>query len=119
MSANDILEILEAAFNRLRDFPQDAHICCPRVSEEDDEIYDDPNAPSKITPAEKEQRIQDGKDRLDQIYRCSLILGLGDESAGNLGQEFGQRTCAFLKSCPACVRNWHKGRRPFLKDIAQ
>ncbi|KAI0379125.1 SEN1 N terminal-domain-containing protein [Hypomontagnella monticulosa] len=119
MSANGILEILEAAFNRLREFPEDAHICCPRVSEEDDEIYDDPSAPSQITPAEKEQRIQDGKDRLDQIYRCSLILGLGEESAGNLGQEFGQRTCAFLKSCPTCVRNWHRGRRPFLKDIAQ
>ncbi|KAI1104571.1 SEN1 N terminal-domain-containing protein [Jackrogersella minutella] len=116
MSVNDLLE---DAFNKLRDFSQETHLCCPRVSEEDDEIYDDPDAPSKITIAEKEQRIQQGKDRLNQAYVCSLILGLEEESAGNLGQEFGLRTNAFLKSCATCVRNWHKGRKPFLKDISQ
>ncbi|KAI1140738.1 SEN1 N terminal-domain-containing protein [Hypoxylon sp. FL0543] len=110
--------ILEGAFNKLRDFPEENHLCCPRISEDDSEIYDDPDAPSKLSAAEKEQRIQEGKERLHQTYVCSLILGIEEESAGDLGHEFGRRVNAFLKSCATCVRNWHKGRKPFLKEIA-
>ncbi|KAI1379674.1 SEN1 N terminal-domain-containing protein [Hypoxylon crocopeplum] len=113
------INILEAAFNKLREFPQQAHLCCPKTSEEDDEIYDDPDASSNIAVTEKEKRIQEGKDRLDQTYLCSLILGLEAEAAGNLGHEFGLRTNSFLTGCASCVRNWHKGRKPFLKDIAE
>ncbi|KAI1212701.1 SEN1 N terminal-domain-containing protein [Annulohypoxylon truncatum] len=116
MSVN---QLLEGAFNKLREFPQESHLCCPRISDEDDEIYEDVEAPSKITVAEKEERIQQGKERLNQAYICSLILGLEEESAGSLGSEFKERTNGFLKSCATCVRNWHKGRKPFLKDIGQ
>ncbi|KAI2469728.1 SEN1 N terminal-domain-containing protein [Annulohypoxylon bovei var. microspora] len=116
MSVN---HLLESAFNKLQDFPQASHLCCPRLSDEDDEIYDDLDAPSKITAADKEERIQQGKERLNQAYICSLILGLEDESAGNLVDEFKSRINVFLKSCATCVRNWHKGRKSFLKDIGQ
>ncbi|KAI1091977.1 SEN1 N terminal-domain-containing protein [Rostrohypoxylon terebratum] len=112
-------QLLEDAFNKLREYPQETHLCCPKISEYDDEIYDDIDAPSQITVAEKEERIRQGKERLGQSYLCSLVLGLEEESAGNLGIEFRDRTNAFLKVCATCARNWHKGRKAFLKEIAQ
>ncbi|KAI1454093.1 SEN1 N terminal-domain-containing protein [Annulohypoxylon moriforme] len=112
-------ELLEGAFNKLRGFPQEAHTCCPRISDEDDEIYEDIDAPSKITVAQKEERIRQGKERLEQAYTCSLILGLEEGVAGNLGSEFVERTSKFLKACATCVRNWHKGRKTFLKGIGE
>ncbi|KAI1779364.1 SEN1 N terminal-domain-containing protein [Hypoxylon cercidicola] len=114
-----VTQLLEDAFDKLRTFPKGCHICCPRISEDDDEIYDDPSAPGTISVAEKEERIRHSKDRLDQAYRCSLILGLPADATGGLGVEFEQQVGFFLKTCAACVRNWHKGRRPFLKDISQ
>ncbi|KAI1392297.1 SEN1 N terminal-domain-containing protein [Hypoxylon trugodes] len=115
----EVQQILEGAFAQLSEFPNETHLCCPRISEDDDELYDDPDAPSKITLAQKEERIQQGKDRLTQTYLCSLVLGLEKETAGKLAYEFGYRVTVFLKCCATCVRNWHKGRRAFLKDIAQ
>ncbi|OTB11014.1 hypothetical protein K445DRAFT_234685 [Daldinia sp. EC12] len=111
-------KVLVNAFDNFREFPENSHLCCPKVSDDDDEIYDDPDAPSKISAAEKQQRIEQGKERLNQTYICSLVLGLAEDSAGDLGQEFGIRTNNFLRLCPTCVRNWHKGRKSFLKDIS-
>ncbi|KAI0003929.1 SEN1 N terminal-domain-containing protein [Xylariaceae sp. FL0662B] len=111
--------LLEDAFNQLRTFPPEAHLFCPKISEDDEEIYEDLETPGTISVAEKEQRIQQGKERLDQMYRCSLILGLEEESAGTFGHEFALRTNSFLKSCSTCVRNWHKNRKGFLKYISQ
>ncbi|KAI0169773.1 SEN1 N terminal-domain-containing protein [Hypoxylon sp. FL1284] len=114
-----VTQLLEDAFNRLRNFPKGAHLCCPKVSEDDDENYDDPDAASSISSALKVQRIQDAKDRLDQAYRCSLILGLPADATGGLGDQFEKRVGNCLQECPPCVRNWHKGRRPFLKEVSQ
>ncbi|KAI1080439.1 SEN1 N terminal-domain-containing protein [Whalleya microplaca] len=111
--------LLEDAFNQLHAFPHEAHLFCPKISEDDEEIYEDLETPGTISVAEKQQRIRQGKERLDQMYLCSLILGLEEEAAGTLGPEFGVRTNNFLKSCATCVRNWHKGRKPFLKHISQ
>ncbi|XXH05891.1 hypothetical protein Hte_012332 [Hypoxylon texense] len=94
-----VTEILEDAFEKLRNLPKGCHLCCPRISDEDDEIYDDPNAPTTITAVEKEERIQHGKDRLDQAYRCSLILGLPADAAGGFSVEFEQRV-------GSCLRNY-------------
>ncbi|OTB03958.1 hypothetical protein M426DRAFT_321255 [Hypoxylon sp. CI-4A] len=112
-------DLLENSFSELQAIPSEFHLFCPRISEDDEEVYDNPDSPTKISASEKEQRIQEGKDRLDLTYRCSLILGVGEEAAGNLPHQFGLRTNAFLQSCANCVRNWHKGRRGFLKIISQ
>ncbi|KAI0838252.1 SEN1 N terminal-domain-containing protein [Hypoxylon sp. FL0890] len=114
-----VTTMLEGSFNDMRGYPEEFHLCCPRISEDDDEIYDDPDAPSKIGAAEKEKRIQEGEIRLNTVYTCSLILGVGEESAEGLGHEFGGRINTFLKSCATCVRNWHKGRKSFLKSVAE
>ncbi|KAI0405568.1 SEN1 N terminal-domain-containing protein [Xylaria palmicola] len=109
--------VLDAGFARLREIPPSLHLFCPRVSADDDEIYEDPDAVSSITPDEKQQRIDSGQERLDLMYNCSLILGLSREAAGPHRPEFDSRCDAFLMTCASCVRNWHKGRAAFLKDI--
>ncbi len=109
--------VLDAGFGNLRDIPSDLHLFCPRISADDDEIYEDPDAVSNISPDEKQQRIEAGQGRLDLMYSCSLILGLSEEAAGPHRTEFDSRCSAFLTTCASCVRNWHKGRAAFLKDI--
>ncbi|KAI8946552.1 SEN1 N terminal-domain-containing protein [Xylaria longipes] len=109
--------VLDVGFAKLRDIPSNLHLFCPRVSVDDDEIYEDPDAVSSISPDEKQQRIEDGQGRLDLMYNCSLILGLSREAAGPHRPEFDSRCDAFLTTCASCVRNWHKGRAGFVKDI--
>ncbi|KAI1114696.1 SEN1 N terminal-domain-containing protein [Nemania sp. NC0429] len=109
--------VLDAGFAKLRDIPLNLHLFCPRISADDDEIYEDPDAISSISADEKQQRIEDGQVRLDLMYNCSLILGLSKEAAGSHRPDFDARCDAFLTTCACCVRNWHKGRVAFLKDI--
>ncbi|KAI1277270.1 SEN1 N terminal-domain-containing protein [Xylaria sp. FL0933] len=109
--------VLDAGFAKLREIPPDLHLFCPRISVDDDEIYEDPDAVSNISPSEKQQRIEAGQERLDLMYNCSLILGLSREAAGPHRPDFDSRCDAFLTTCASCVRNWHKGRAAFLKDI--
>ncbi|KAI0458069.1 SEN1 N terminal-domain-containing protein [Xylaria acuta] len=109
--------VLDVGFAKLRDIPPNVHLFCPRVSVDDDEIYEDPDAVSSISPDERQQRIEDGQARLDLMYNCSLILGLSREAAGPHRPDFDSRCDAFLTTCASCVRNWHKGRAGFLKDI--
>ncbi|RYP68305.1 hypothetical protein DL770_008468 [Monosporascus sp. CRB-9-2] len=111
--------ILEKTYEELRSIPPECHMCCPKISDEDEEDYDDLEAPSELSNAEKEQRVADGKKRLDLLYDCSLILGLPAGSAPTLSDEFYKRSNAFLRACAGCVRNWHKGRRPFLKRLSE
>ncbi|KAK7743638.1 DEAD-box type RNA helicase [Diatrype stigma] len=94
-------------------------MCCPKISDDDEEDYDDLEEPGEIGVAEKEKRIADGKKRLELLYDCSLIIGLPAGSAPVLSDEFARRSNAFLRACSACVRNWHKGRRPFLKRLSE
>ncbi|KAI1501889.1 SEN1 N terminal-domain-containing protein [Biscogniauxia marginata] len=110
---------LDAAFNKIRALPPENHLFCPKISEDDEENYNDLEAESGLSIAEKEQRIQDGAHRLDMMYSCSLILGVDPTAASAMVEEFQTRSGAFLKSCATCVRNWHKAREPFLKDINQ
>ncbi|KAI0201745.1 SEN1 N terminal-domain-containing protein [Astrocystis sublimbata] len=109
--------LLDEGFDKLRATAPDLHLFCPRVSVDDDELYEDPDAFSSISPEEKQQRIEDGQARLDLMYSCSLILGLSRDNAGPHRPEFDSRCDAFLTSCASCVRNWHKGRAEFIKDI--
>lgn len=109
--------VLDVGFAKLRNVPPDVHLFCPRISPDDDEIYEDPDAPSSISPAERQQRIEHGQARLDLMYNCSLILGLSKEAAGDHRRDFDSRCDTFLTTCASCVRNWHKGRATFLKDI--
>ena len=112
-------DILEKTYEELRDIPLECHMCCPKVSDDDEEDYDDLENPGDISIEDKTKRVEEGKKRLDLLYDCSLILGLPAGSAPVLSNEFSKRSNAFLRACAGCVRNWHKGRRPFLKRLSE
>ncbi|KAI0395600.1 SEN1 N terminal-domain-containing protein [Xylariaceae sp. FL0594] len=116
--ASGVQNALDMGFAKLREIPPGVHLFCPRISEDDDEIYEDADAVTNLTRQEREHRIEEGQSRLDLMYNCSLILGLSREAAGPLRDDFDARTDDFLQTCASCVRNWHKGRTQFLKDIA-
>lgn len=113
------MELLEKTFEELCSFPTESHLCCPKVSEDDDEDYDDLESPGDISIKDKEQRVADGSRRLYVLYDFSLSLGFKNEEASALQAEFIKRSNVFLKACAACVRNWHKQRRAFLKRISE
>jgi len=66
----------------------------------------------------KRETIQDAKRRHNVAYRYSLILGMPDELAGNLRDQYTQRLDDLLTTCDKCIHNWHLGRKPYLKDVA-
>ncbi|KAI1339290.1 SEN1 N terminal-domain-containing protein [Xylariaceae sp. FL0016] len=116
----EVNNLLENAFKELQDVPPENHLFCPKISEEDAENYDNDEDPENtLSPHDREERIQGGLRRLHQMYSCSLILGIDPETAGAFRSQFLDRSDAFLRSCAACVRNWHKARKQFLKDMAQ
>ncbi|KAH9888708.1 SEN1 N terminal-domain-containing protein [Xylariomycetidae sp. FL2044] len=111
----DIYQIIDDGFRELHKFPNECHLFCPKFSEADEEDY---NVLEDITP-EKKQRIQDGKERTNLMYRCSLILGLESPQVEAPRRDFENRSAEFLGNCPHCVRSWHKGRKPFLKWLLE
>jgi len=115
----EALNVIQKAFEELRAIPPEHHLCCPKISEEDDEDYEDVTSPGDIGIEQKQQRIQDSHDRQHTLYNCALILGLQQESQGAFLTEFTERALAVLGSCSNCIRNWHKGRKPFLKRLSQ
>ncbi|KAI1815392.1 SEN1 N terminal-domain-containing protein [Poronia punctata] len=115
--AAGVHNVLDSGFAKLREIPAEVHLFCPRLSDDDNEVYEDFDAETSISRQEKEKRIEDGQARLDLMYNCSLILGLDREDAGSHRPEFDSRCDSCLRSCPSCVRNWHKGRAQFVKDI--
>ncbi|KAI0019110.1 SEN1 N terminal-domain-containing protein [Xylariomycetidae sp. FL0641] len=118
MASGEAVNVLAEAFDQLQKIPPPCHLFCPKVSDEDDEVYEDPEAATQLSPSEKEQRIQEGAERVDIMYSCSMILGFDEGTGDSYREEFIERATAFLSSCPACVRNWHKGRNPFLKHLS-
>lgn len=119
LSNMEALSVIQKAFDDLRAIPTDLHLCCPKVSEEDEEDYSDPDSPGGVGVAEKRQRIQKSLDRQEVLYDCALILGLQQDAESTYLAEFRGRAEAVLGNCSGCIRNWHKGRKPFLKRLSQ
>lgn len=111
----------ENSFAQLEAIPHDRHLLCPKLSDDDDEEYDDPDADGEITSEVKKQRISDYEERLHITYNCSLVLGLeqSPSTQGKLIDQFKNRVEPFLQACANCVRNWHRSREPFKKDLEQ
>jgi senataxin len=52
-------------------------------------------------------------------YRYSLILGLAPEVSGTLSKDYIDQLDEQLTTCDKCVHNWHMGRKPYLKELAE
>lgn len=106
--------------SELKSFPPGAHWFCPRRNHDDPVDYDKPDQPEEeMSPETKHELIEDAKKRHDIAYRSSLITGLDQEIAGRMLQDYIIKLNGQLANCDKCVRNWHQGRKAYLKHLAE
>jgi senataxin len=67
----------------------------------------------------KHELIQDAKRRHTVAYKFSLILGLSDEVSGQLRIDYTRGLHQLFTKCDKCIRNWHGGRKAYLKELAE
>jgi senataxin len=47
-----------------------------------------------------------------------MVYGLSEEEAADWQERYRKRSNELLTTCDRCVRNWHIGRKRFLKEIS-
>lgn len=114
---NRIYEGVTESYKEWVTIPQEYHLLCPKLHDEDDEDYKDPGPSSAITAEEKEQRIQDSLRRVELTYDLSLLVGITEEQSSGLKEQWIDRTESFLTKCDACVRRWHMHRKKFFEKL--
>jgi senataxin len=110
--------ILNEGYEGISEIPEGPHPCCPKIGDEDEENYDDLEDPPHMA-SEKKSRIEEGKRRLDLSCKLSLVLGLTDASKERYQSIFDSRVDRYLNFCPGCIKNWHKYRLKFLKQLSE
>ena len=71
-----------------------------------------------MSPETKLELIQDAKRRHDVAYKYALIFGLHPDVSGVLLTDYTLRLTKLFTTCDKCVRNWHMGRKQYLKELA-
>lgn len=113
----------------IKSCPPGAHWFCPKRHDDDLLNYDDLNASDAdaeaehITSAQKAKLIDEGDERLEITYKLFEIYlfdmaNIGDPLAEAKRDHRG-RSVAFLTTCDHCVRKYHMGRKPFLKEFSE
>lgn len=119
----DIYEELQGLAKKLLEYPKDAHWFCPKQNDDDLANYDQPDQDDDyLSSTEKKQHIQDSEQRQKCAYRFTISMGLSPEEAAAVGDFLGQytqRVGLLLSTCDKCVRNYHMGRKEFLKFMAE
>lgn len=115
MEARPIEEVISHWFAKLRDIPDDVHLLCPKTRPYDEEDY------TSVVGADekKKKRIQEGKDRVQIAYWCSLVFGMPKEKYEAQVKELSNRLGRWLKECNQCIISWHMCRKPFLQEFAE
>lgn len=112
-------DLLEYWYKKFRDVPEEAHLLCPKVDEDDEEDYDEPNQPGvDITAEQKQQRIRDGEERVRITYWTGLLMAYGKDKAGVWLQSWADRMSTFVHNCDKCVTNWHMNRKKYMQEFA-
>lgn len=117
---SDLSSVLQEWYAKLQALPGDAHLLCPKTSDDDDENYRvtvDPN--SQISPEEKQKRIALGEEKIEITFWNSLIFGFDRKDAGKWLDEFTSRLENCLTTCDVCVLNWHLKRKAHLRRFAE
>ncbi len=119
METNQVLQDAIAWHRIFEDRPPEAHLCCPKIDEEDLANYDEPGVPDEggVSAEEKKRRIKEYEDRFHNVYNLSILVGLGRELAGEWLDNWTQAVEACLARCDTCVRNWHRYREPYLSGL--
>ncbi|EHA46214.1 DNA-binding protein SMUBP-2 [Pyricularia oryzae 70-15] len=120
MDPNEVYEEIMASYTQLEKFPEDMHLFCPKLSEDDEVDYEDPNeevwdGEVQITAEQKKERIEDSDKRLHIATTASLLLGISKDAASAWLDGWIERAEKNLTTCPNCIRAWHKKRKSFLK----
>ncbi|KAB5560107.1 SEN1 N terminal-domain-containing protein [Coniochaeta sp. 2T2.1] len=117
---DDLYDSIINNYHDLQAVPEDTHILCPKVSDDDPNDYKEPGEPGEdITVEEKKKRIADADKRLGVAYRLSLMLGLNAEQMKTWLENWALRVEGSLRTCDQCIRNWHLGRDKFLNSVSQ
>jgi senataxin len=116
--------IYQAALDWHREFedrPPEAHLCCPKINDNDNVNYDEPDVPEEgeggATVEQKKERIKDYDARFNNTYNLAILLGLGKEVAGEWLDNWEQAVESCLRGCDACARNWHRNRAHYLNGL--
>ncbi|XWX02251.1 hypothetical protein V2A60_010286 [Cordyceps javanica] len=118
--SNVISDQLGKWFDEFQKIPDETHLLCPKISDEDGENYRSLDEPgSAITREEKEKRIEDGNSRINITYWNSLIFGFDEKDGGKWLKDFSNRLDSSLKSCSECVLNWHMRRKPQMQKFLE
>ncbi|KAL2020987.1 hypothetical protein VTK56DRAFT_7761 [Thermocarpiscus australiensis] len=106
-------------YRTFEDRPPDAHLCCPKTDDDDTANYDEPDEPDEggASADEKKIRIKEYEDRFQNVYHLSILMFFGKDVAGPWLDDWAQALDSGLTRCDACVRNWHRHRDSFLKDL--
>lgn len=100
---------------------EDAHWFCPKRSDDDDVDYHnlEPAAEGSpdMNPAMKLELLKDAKDRQDVAYKYTIALGLDNAGAARMLTDYTQRVDTLLSTCSDCIRNYHMGRKAYLKYL--
>lgn len=103
-------------YKKLEKVPEGPHMLCPKISDDDDEDYDDLTTEGyEITLEEKKKRVLEGEERLEIAYWNSLLLAYGRDGAGIWLKDWDRRVTPNLHSCDKCVTNWHMNRKKYLQ----
>jgi senataxin len=119
MEQNALLQAAIGWHRAFEDRPPNAHLCCPKIEEDDFANYDEPDVPDEggISVEEKKRRIEEYESRFQNVYDLSILMGLGREIAGEWLDNWTQAVESCLTRCDSCVRNWHRNREPYLNGL--
>ena len=108
----------------LNDWPPECHWFCPKRRDDDPLNFDNLEASDAeaeeehVDSAQKLKLIGDSHNRAQVAYRLSMVYGLSEEEAADWQERYRKRSNELLTTCDRCVRNWHIGRKRFLKEIS-
>jgi senataxin len=107
-------------FRKIKAFPPDAHWFCPKRNEDDHLNYDEPDwEEDGVSIATKLKYIDEGRKRQSITYRFAIVYGLPPEDAEEWQSTYRERSGYFLSTCDKCVRNYHAGRKEFVKELSE
>jgi senataxin len=109
--------------------PPGAHWFCPKRHDEDLLNYDDLDTSDadaeaeNITSAQKTKLIDESDERLKIAYKLFEIYLFDtvsmEDPLAEAKRDHRGRSVAFLTTCDHCVRKYHMGRKPFLKEFSE
>lgn len=117
---NGVYEEIIAAFQKLEAVPEQTHLFCPQVDDDDGTDYEclDPEE-SGLSADERASRLKEAQERLDFSLSASLVLAISKDQASAWFDKWIERAEINLKSCAFCIRLWHKARKPFIQKLAK